>query len=384
MSPAASCAGAVPGRSQIENWDIDHLETSATRWRASVCEFEELFAQHRQKVNAPGGTEWEGTAKDAALDRVTADTAVVGRHGEIVRSAADLADTSIGDLRAAQRAAITAIIEAEADGFRVGEDLSVTDTRRIDIATMADRYTAAAEHAENIHWNASQLLATDTLIGQRLISKAAELNGTRFDGEGTIQAASFGAGFKQSPFDDLLTKEQALAAWEKLQADIASYNSRCAVHLVGPLPPPQYAACQQELAFLQGQEAALRARLADFGIHPGEGPFGTAAGGDLTSIANQIGAEVAAIPSGTGVSQTQTLAERVTALHLNQADAARVTDIASRRAFGETLGVVKLPDGSNIVLPTALWMRKAMRINPDGSVTVFEGDLTQFTPYLGR
>ncbi|QZH60842.1 hypothetical protein K1X22_03335 [Mycolicibacterium farcinogenes] len=384
MSPAASCAGAVPGRSLIENWDIDHLETSATRWRASVCEFEELFAQHRQNVNAPGGTEWEGTAKDAALDRVTADTAVVGRHGEIVRSAADLADTSIGDLRAAQRAAITAIVEAEADGFRVGEDLSVTDTRRIDIATMADRYTAAAEHAENIHWNASQLLATDTLIGQRLISKAAELNGTRFDGEETIQAASFGAGFKQSPFDDLLTKEQALAAWEKLQADIASYNSRCAVHLVGPLPPPQYAACPQELAFLQGQEAALRARLADFGIHPGEGPFGTAAGGDLTSIANQIGAEVAAIPSGTGVSQTQTLAERVTALHLNQADAARVTDIASRRAFGETLGVVKLPDGSNIVLPTALWMRKAMRINPDGSVTVFEGDLTQFTPYLGR
>ncbi len=57
--------------------------------------------------------------------------------------------------------------------------------------------------------------------------------------------------------------------------------------------------------------------------------------------------------------------------------------MASRRAFSETLGVVDIPDGSKIVLPTALWMRKAMRINADGSVTVFEGDLSQFTPYLG-
>lgn len=180
MSPAAS-GGAVPARSQIENWDITHLEPSATRWRASATEFEDLFSQHRQNISS---TEWEGTAKDAALDVVTADTTVVSRHGEIVRSAADLAATSVGDLRAAQGATLTAISEAEADGFRVSEDLSVTDTRRIDISTMADRYTALNEHAENIRWNASQLLATDTLIGQRLAAKASELDGITFELEG--------------------------------------------------------------------------------------------------------------------------------------------------------------------------------------------------------
>ena len=41
MSPTAPGSGSVPGRSRIENWDIDHLETSATRWRASANEFEE-------------------------------------------------------------------------------------------------------------------------------------------------------------------------------------------------------------------------------------------------------------------------------------------------------------------------------------------------------
>lgn len=201
MSPAASGRGSLLARSLIENWDIDHLETAATRWRASAAEFEELFAQHRQNISAPGGTEWEGTAKDTAVDRVNADSSVVSRHGEIVRAAADLADSCVGDLRAAQRTALTAIAEAVADGFRVGEDLTVTDTRRIDVATMAARYAAAREHAENIQWNASQLLATDTLVGERLQAKATELGGITFDSDGhdpTIQTAGW-APWKQNP-----------------------------------------------------------------------------------------------------------------------------------------------------------------------------------------
>lgn len=377
MSPAAAGSGLT--RSKIETWDITHLEASVARWRASAAEFEELFSQHRQNIS---GTAWEGTAKDAALDRVTADTAVVGRHGEIVRAAADLADSSVADLRAAQRAALTAIAEAEADGFEVAESLRVTDTRRYDITTIQARNRVLAEHADNIQWNASQLLATDTLIGERLRNKARELDGVTFDGadNGTIQAASFGDGFKQSPGPldpSLMSRAEALAAWEQLRAAIASHDSRCSVAIVGPLPIPQYNACQAEKAMLEAERAALQARLADFGIYPGYT-------GDLASVGAQIGAEVAAIPKGTGLSQTQTLAERVTALHLNQADAARVTDIASQRAFGATAGVASLPDGTKIVLPEQIMQGIAMRVHPDGSVTVFRGDLNQFLPYLGR
>lgn len=193
MSPASS-PDPILTRSKIENWDIDHLESSATRWRTSADEFEELFSQHRQNLT---GTQWEGTAKDAALDRIAADNAVVGGHAEVVRAAADLAITGVADLRAGQGSVLTAISDAEADGFRVAEDLKVTDIRRIDISTMADRYTAAAEHAENIQWNANQLLATDTLIGQRLQAKASELDGISFDGE---SSSTFSAvGYKQAP-----------------------------------------------------------------------------------------------------------------------------------------------------------------------------------------
>lgn len=185
MSPSTpSPTTAALTRTQLESWDISHLETAAARWGASAGASEELFDQHRQNVASPGGTEWHGMAKDAAWDRVTADTAVVARHSEIVHAAADIATNGADDLRAAQRAALEAIAEAEADGFRVSDDLSVADTRRVDVFTMAARRTAATEHAEYIQWNAEQLLATDTLIGERLNGKVAELDSITFDAAG--------------------------------------------------------------------------------------------------------------------------------------------------------------------------------------------------------
>ncbi|WP_235624120.1 hypothetical protein [Mycolicibacterium goodii] len=183
MSAVTASAGAPPTRSQIETWDITHLEDAATRWRIVAGQSDELFDQHRQSIAAPGGTDWDGSAKDAALNLVTRDISVVRATNDIVRAAADLAEAGASDLRAAQGDALEAISEAEADGFRVGDDLSVTDTRRVDIATMAARHTAAREHAENIRWNAEQLLATDTLIGQRITAKATELDAITFDGE---------------------------------------------------------------------------------------------------------------------------------------------------------------------------------------------------------
>jgi len=195
MSPAGD-GGEALSRSQIETWDTTHLEQAATRWRTTATEIEEHFEQLRQHVVAPGGTEWEGDAKDAALDRATRNLNTVRAAGDIARSAADQAENSTADINAAKRDALQAISDAEADGFEVTEDLAVRDTRRVDVSTMAARYTAAREHTDDISWRADQLVQTDSLAGRRLTEKATELNGIRFDDEssrdGTIQAASFG------------------------------------------------------------------------------------------------------------------------------------------------------------------------------------------------
>jgi hypothetical protein len=133
---------------------------------------------------APGGSDWFGQAKDAAWKRVTADLAVVRRQSDALRACADTAAAGANDLRSAQRAVREAIDEAEADGFRVGDDLSVTDTQRRDLSTAAARQTAAVEHADNIRWRAEQLIQTDTLVGSQLSAKAAELEGIRFEPTG--------------------------------------------------------------------------------------------------------------------------------------------------------------------------------------------------------
>jgi hypothetical protein len=141
------------------------------------------FEQHHLNISSPGGTVWEGDAKDAALGRVTGDLAVARRQATVKSEAASVAETGAGDIRAVKSRVLEAVTEAEEDGFRVGEDLSVTDTRRYDITTIAERNEAAVQHAEFIAFRAQQLVQTDALVGQQLHAKAAELEGIRFDGE---------------------------------------------------------------------------------------------------------------------------------------------------------------------------------------------------------
>ena len=180
-----SSPGGLPTRSEIESWDTSDLDNAATRWRVLAAGSEELFAQHRHNITAAGGTAWTGDARDAAIDRVTADMGVVRNQGDIQREAANIAEDGSRDIQAATRDVLNAIADAEADGFRVGEDLSVTDTRRADLSTMAKRHTARQEHAEDIRWNAERLLQADAYLGERLQAKADELEGVRFAEDGT-------------------------------------------------------------------------------------------------------------------------------------------------------------------------------------------------------
>ncbi|KUH92872.1 hypothetical protein [Mycobacterium sp. IS-1556] len=88
MSAAPTGAVVLPSRSDIENWPTEHLDNAAVRLRTSGNQSVTSFEQHRQNIVAPGGTTWEGDAKDAALNRVATDTAVVRRHTAVQDEAA--------------------------------------------------------------------------------------------------------------------------------------------------------------------------------------------------------------------------------------------------------------------------------------------------------
>ncbi|MBU8827082.1 hypothetical protein [Mycolicibacterium goodii] len=197
MSPTtAAGSGFTVTRTQIAGWQSQHLVDVALYLRSRADESFNLFDQARRNIEAPSGTEWTGEAKDEAATLLAGDLSLVRRQGEVQAEAAAIAEQGEVDVRAAKLDVSTAIAEAEADGFRVSEDLSVTDTRRADVATLSARYQAMRVHADTIRWRAEQLVQTDSLVGKRLSEKADELIAIKFPKQGTgIHAVDF----RQSP-----------------------------------------------------------------------------------------------------------------------------------------------------------------------------------------
>ncbi|EUA14737.1 hypothetical protein I546_0612 [Mycobacterium kansasii 732] len=73
--------------------------------------------------------------------------------------------------------------------------------------------------------------------------------------------------------------------------------------------------------------------------------------------------------------------DRLNQLHIgNQQQAAEAADAAAKAAWGQTAGIVDGPNGSKLVLPVVRQVGEAIMVAPDGTLSVFRGDLFQFLP----
>jgi pyruvate/2-oxoglutarate dehydrogenase complex dihydrolipoamide acyltransferase (E2) component len=100
---------------------------------------------------------------------------------------------------------------------------------------------------------------------------------------------------------------------------------------------------------------------------------------NLNQQATQIGQDVMQnVPKG---SRLNTLVDRLSQLHIgNQQQAAEAAQAAGEGAWGQTGGIVNGPNGAKLVLPADLSFRQAILVAPDGTLSVYEGDLLQFLP----
>lgn len=62
---SAAPSGRFTTRSEIEDLTTVDFSDAATRWRTAAGQSDEVFDRHRQNIASPGGTTWEGDAKDA-------------------------------------------------------------------------------------------------------------------------------------------------------------------------------------------------------------------------------------------------------------------------------------------------------------------------------
>jgi hypothetical protein len=119
-------ATGLPTLSQIRAWDIDHLIEAAEHWDSTADHWDNVCGQVWQQSL---GMDWQGQARDALVDRTTADTAMVTPRSDQLREASLTARRGAGDISAVQRSVLYRVDDAHEAGFIVGEDLSVTDTQ---------------------------------------------------------------------------------------------------------------------------------------------------------------------------------------------------------------------------------------------------------------
>ncbi|ULP40977.1 hypothetical protein [Mycobacterium lentiflavum] len=162
--------------SEIQAWDVAHLENAAKDWTTTAQHWETSFTSiHRASVS-PGGTVWEGTAAEAAQARAFADLVKVRGLADALHESAAIAHRGAEIIYSAKQSALDSVKDASAAGYVVGEDLSVTPTRG-----GAAAQAQAQMYAARIQERAVQLAAHDQEIAAKITAAAAPLNAVAFD-----------------------------------------------------------------------------------------------------------------------------------------------------------------------------------------------------------
>jgi hypothetical protein len=169
----------LPTLRQIYGWDVDHLSEAPDHWGSTANRWDDVYGQVWQQSL---GMDWEGRARDALIERSTADKAMVARKSDRLREAAQIAREGVGDISRVQRSVLYKVDDARQAGFVVGEDLSVTDTQTSSkAAELAARRAQAQAFSADISSRAAQLVATDSEVGTKLTAKAGDVGSLTFD-----------------------------------------------------------------------------------------------------------------------------------------------------------------------------------------------------------
>lgn len=168
----------LPTLSQIHAWDTEHLITAATYWNKTADRWEDVFIQMRNRSHT---ILWEGAGGEALRQRTGADLTIVSAKADQLRQAARIARDGAGTIGTAQRRVIYAIDDARGAGFKVDEDLSVTERPTSGtVAQQAARQAQAKAIAADIRRRVTQLIEIEHETAARIINATAEIAESAF------------------------------------------------------------------------------------------------------------------------------------------------------------------------------------------------------------
>ncbi|OBC01101.1 hypothetical protein A5784_02515 [Mycobacterium sp. 852013-50091_SCH5140682] len=173
----AVTAAATLTRADVEAFDVAHLEAPVTHWTTTARRWESTFESlHTQTV----GTTWEGAGADAAAARAWDDVVTVRGAADCLHAAASAARHGAGDLIWAKRQVLDTIEEAEAAGFTVGQDFSVTDQSWSMLRAAQTRQAHAKVFAAEIAERVQNLARIDGETAAKITAALAPLDALNF------------------------------------------------------------------------------------------------------------------------------------------------------------------------------------------------------------
>ena len=182
----AAAGVALPSLSQIRNWDTAHLQTAARQWTTTAEGWEGSFSTaHRAALN-PGGADWDGRAAEATQARTLADLYRVRGLADALDGAAKAARAGAAALETAKERVLDSVRKAEAAGFDVHDDLSLSTRHGVTAAEYPAKLAEGQAISAEIDARALRLAELDAEVAATITAAVAPLGEVSFP-EGTVQ-----------------------------------------------------------------------------------------------------------------------------------------------------------------------------------------------------
>ncbi len=192
-------AAVIPNLSALLAWPTEHLTKAAGHWQAVG---ERSYGLAHGVWSDALQSDWRGEGADALRTATHGDMLTTSGVVDQLQDAASVARSGASELEAARSQVRYAVEDAQAAGYKVGEDLSVTDRMTGGSAAQrAARQAAAQAFAGEIGGRAAQLVSVDAQVAGRITAAVAGVGSTfpkAPTGNGQVQAVD-NRTLKESP-----------------------------------------------------------------------------------------------------------------------------------------------------------------------------------------
>jgi hypothetical protein len=169
----------LPTLSHLRAYNTDHLVEAAAHWNDAAARWDNTYITVTQETRL---LDWEGRAREAALERVARDHAVVKANAGALEHAAGIAREASGSLLTAAHAVTHLADEATENGYLVADNYEVDFPPTANLAEYKTRSVQAQQYSDDLRFRAGKFMAHEHQTASDLIQAVD----SHTNGDGTV------------------------------------------------------------------------------------------------------------------------------------------------------------------------------------------------------